>query len=243
MIVLLLLLLIAAPAWAVDSSVLTKLEATTAIENFDSTENPLVNGGSGGTNNWTTPINTGEGAIATDGVQAFAPAVATDYTGFRVNTFGTSVAAMATVPAKNASDDGLVGIYIGLQGAGLGSGSPDGFTGEVRIRTTGDEWRIQRLDAGTLTVVSSGTIQEISAGDKFAVVRSGSTIELWWKTGSSWTMIVQYTSATQYTGGGKIGIHITDLGTNGNTMDDLKVMNLSAQKCIGCGSDRKIIGD
>lgn len=210
----------------VDSSVLTTLEATTAIENFNSTENPLVNGGSGRT--WNTPVNSGEGAITTNGTQAAAPAVATDYTGYITDlTYNNAVGAMVSISSKNASDDGLIGLYVGLESAGLGSGTPDGYRGEIRIRSTGDEWRIQRIDDGVATVLSSGTIQEVTAGDKMAVIRtSGNAIELWWKTGGSWSFVVSASSST-YTAGGKVGIHITDISTNGNTGDDLKAMNLT----------------
>lgn len=242
-----LLAALALAAWptlvlAVDSSVLTALEATTAIDTFTYTENPISNGGK-----WTNQVLSGDANAQADG-SAFTDITASDdasaYRNDAAATMSANMAAMITMVAKPGGDDGLVGIHIALQGAGLGAGTPDGYRGEIRVRTTTDEFRIQRIDAGTPTVISSGTLQEVSAGDKFAVVRSGSNIELWWKTGSTWTQVVTVSDST-YTAGGQVGLHATDLGSGGtNLLDDLKVMNLSTnrQRCIGCGVDKKVIG-
>lgn len=211
----------------VDVSVLTALEATTAIDAFGYTANPI----SANDGTWTDHVETADGDLKTTGSVVTNVAAAVDATAYRNpagETYASDMAAMITVTTKPPLGDGLVGIYIALQGAGLGSGTPNGYRGEIRIRTGAgtDEWRIQRLDgASGPGVISSGTIQEISSGDKFAVVRSGSAIELWWKTGSTWSFIVTVTDAT-YTSGGKIGIHINDLNNAAGTeLDDLKAQN------------------
>lgn len=211
----------------VDVSVLQALAATTALDNFDYTENPISNGGK-----WTVPVLSGESNLQTNGSAAIVQSGDADSTGYRNDqNFGPDFSAMITVTTKVSTDNGLVGIHMLLQGAGLGAGTPNGYRGEVRIRTTGDEWRIQRIDAGALTVLSSGTIQEISAGDSIAVVRSGNNIELWWLTGSTWTFIVSASDAT-YTAAGKIGVHITDLSTNDSREDNLKAQNTAAASTV-----------
>lgn len=220
----------------VDVSVLTDCEATTAFDNFNYTENPISNSGK-----WTNQVLSGHSNLLADGTSV-SPATtpSTDCSAYRNDTsWTTAVVGMLTITTKVGADDGLYGIYVGLEGAGLGSGTPNGYRGEIRIRVGGgaDEWRIQIVNAGALSVLSSGTIQEIASGDKFAVVRtSGNAIELWWKSigTGTWSFIVSTTDAT-YTAGGKVGVHINDVtaGTI-SQLEDLKVMNIvAASQALG----------
>lgn len=210
----------------VDVSVLTALAATTPVDTFNrADETPLSDGGK-----WTNQVLSADSTINTTSNALFVSAGSTDCSAYRndgTGTFSANMSAMVTLLSKVSTDNGIVGIYIALQGAGLGAGTPNGYRGEIRIRTTGDEWRIQRIDAGIPAVISSGTIQEVSTGDSFAVVRSGNDIELWWLTGSTWTFIVSVTDAT-YTLGGQIGVHVNDLGTNDSLTDNIRGNNTAA---------------
>lgn len=212
----------------VDVSVLTTLEAKTPIDSFGYSENPISNGGK-----WTNQILLGEVDLTATGTAAQPSAASSDASAYRNDaaaTMSADMGAMVTVTSKVSTDDGVVSIYIALQGAGLGVGTPNGYIGEVRIRTTGDEWRIQRIDVGIPAIISSGTIQEIASGDKFAVIRNGTAIELWWKSigTGAWSFIVSATDAT-YSSGGQVGLRINDLigGSPDSLTDDLKVTNLS----------------
>lgn len=213
----------------VDVSVLQACEAGTAVDTFNRTaETPISDSGK-----WTNQVLLGESNIDTDGTAAVPSVELDDCSAYRNDTtWSTNVVAMLTILGKNTSDDALYGIYIALQGAGLGVGTPNGYRGEIRVRAGGsaDEWRIQRFDVGVATVISSGTIQEIAAGDKFAVVRSGSAIELWWKTGGTWSFIVTASDAT-YSSGGNVGIYINDVSLSSpvSQLDDLKIANITTE--------------
>lgn len=209
----------------VDVSVLTTLEATAAIDTFTYSGNPI----SGGSALWSNPVVTGQDSLTANGAQAEGNASSNACTAYRNDvTYGPDIAVMIDLFDKVSTDDGQVGIYL-LQGT---PGSPDGYLGEIRIRTTGDEWRIKRLDGGVETTLSSGTIQEVSAGDKFAFLYSSGSLELWWKTGGSWTFIVAATNST-YSAVKAPGLSVNDLGAaTGTDMDNLRAMTIVAASSV-----------
>lgn len=226
----------------VSVTVLTDCEATTAVDNFNYTTSPLAISTNDGS--WTDAVITGDTFLQADGTQAIGATAVGQYSGYKNNSgpWGPNFVVMATLSARTDGDtgnaDGTAYLYI-LEGAGLGSGSPDGYIGEWRLRAPGTaEFRIKRLEAGIETAtLSSGTLQEDSTGDKWALVRNGNDLEIWWKTGSTWTFMASATDST-YTANKRIGL-LTSISSivSPAYLDDLKAMNIvTAAAALGAPS-------
>lgn len=212
----------------VSVTVLTDCEATSAVDNFNYTANPIsTNDGS-----WTDSVVTGHSALRTDGSVCLGDdTVAGTYSGYKNNAgpYGPNFVAMAIVnTVMDPAADGTIYLYL-LDGAGPYGGSPNGYAVEWRLRgSSNDEFRVKRLDAGVETTLSSGTFQEASSGDKWAAVRNGNDIEVWWKTGSSWTYMATATDST-YTANKRVGLLVNNASiTNTARLDFLQINNIAS---------------
>jgi hypothetical protein len=214
-------------------SFLHLLESQTPIDTFTYTGIPI----SLGSANWSDQVLGGShNPLQATGAAVMATNPDTDNSGWRNDqNWGPNLAMMLTMTTKGSAGNGSIGLYFGLQGAGLGTGTPNGYRGECRIRSgSTDEFRIQRCDVGVDTQILTATIdpstlQELIATESLAVIRVGVQIEVWGKFGSGvgWNFKGSIGDAT-YMAAGKVGILINDSTTADSVYDSLRVMDIPA---------------
>ena len=204
-------------------------EALSPVDDFNYTSNPI----SAGNSNWTDSVSSGDPVLATidsggGGPYCLPGALTSDCTAFWNPVFwGTKVVAVLTMLYKGTENADLgLGFF---QGAGLGSGTPNGYWGELRIRSGTDEFRCRKVDAGVDgSLLTSGNLQETASGDKIAVTIIGATIEMWWKSGSTWTSMFSVTDVSSpYTSSKKAAIKDNGIDDFRPWASDFKVMTIN----------------
>lgn len=134
-------------------------------------------------------------------------------------SFGPDVETFATIQAKPAANvSAWQRLYARLISPGTASAS--GYIAELTTLAGTDQFKLHRLDNAVATQIGVTLSLESVAGWKLGIQCAGSTIGLFYNTGSSWTQGITVTDTT-YTAGGFVGIGANkDAGSNVGRMDD-----------------------
>lgn len=190
---------------------------TPTIDQFNRTENPLSDNG-----RWTNQIITGDANLQTDGT---ALAV-TDTTTLHPNSayrndqdYGPDCEVYGTVKQLTVGPSSEYSLFLRLQGTGLGSGTPNGYEVNWRIRDhtiQSDDWRVFRFDAGVRTQIGvAAQPANVVQGDVLGGSMVGSTITMYQNGVSRVTQ-----TDTTYPAAGKIGIE-SNVNSNDSTPNPL----------------------
>jgi hypothetical protein len=130
-------------------------------------------------------------------------------------TFGPDSEVFVTyaTAAHNGGDWG-----VGLRATNPDSVNVDGYRCAVFQLAGNDEVKLYRVDNGVATQLGVTITQNFSVGDSFGAEMIGSTLQVYIKTGGSWSSIGSRSDGT-YTGAGYIGMYTFSTGANGR-LDD-----------------------
>lgn len=118
-------------------------------------------------------------------------------------TYGPDCEVYVTVSTKPGSGNPFE-LYARLSSPGTASVS--GYRLYVTDVGAGtDTWEVQRIDTNVETKLGATITQELTAGDKIGMAIVGSTIEVWWNTGGSWSLLGTRSDST-YSADGNIGL-------------------------------------
>jgi hypothetical protein len=181
------------------------MPTTPTIDTFDYSANPI----SAHDGTWTDRIATGDGDLATNGTQCgeAIPEQTEGASAYRNNSSpGPNCEVWVVVDQVPAGSVADIQLFVRLQG-GIGSGTPDGYSADCRIRDHGvsqDEWRLFRWDAGTRTVIGSSVVgPNLVGGDLITVTMVNTTLGIWVNGG-----LVNSTTSATYTAAGRIGVYL-----------------------------------
>jgi hypothetical protein len=114
------------------------------------------------------------------------------------------------------------GISIYFRIAQPGAGTVDGYRYNFRNDTgdaSNDLVELYRLNNGTETQLTGGTVTNYANGDSVGIEAIGTTLKAYRKRGGTWTEIDTHTDSSPINAAGYIGLHTTD-GWSTGTCDD-----------------------
>lgn len=117
------------------------------------------------------------------------------------STFGADIEAYLTVAALPPAFK-KIQVLGRIQSPGT---SGNGYCLDLFLNNTQWEYRIYRIDAGSLTQLGSTVNGTLTAGDTLGISVVGTAITGYQKTGGTWSTILSQTDAT-YSGVGYIGM-------------------------------------
>jgi hypothetical protein len=121
---------------------------------------------------------------------------------YNVATYGPDFEAYFTITGTIQ-----INRYTEIYGGLIDFAAPDGYAVRHAPVSGTDNIRIFRIDDDTFTQLGADIVQELVAGDKLGIERSGTTIAAyWWNSGSpGWNQLGTRTDGT-HSGAGYVGI-------------------------------------
>jgi hypothetical protein len=130
-------------------------------------------------------------------------------------TFGVNAEAFIDIVTKHTVDDND-SMQIGL----IQSGSPfNGYLVAAEILAAGDVLKVVRYDAGVGTLLGSTVAQEITNGDAIGIRRTGNDIQIWHRTGGTWSLKAVRTDSA-YAGPWFAGFYASDTSSGAYLYDN-----------------------
>lgn len=157
--------------------------------------------------NWTTDFD-GSGAA---GLKVVSNQCAPNGTGacsgyWNAATFGPDCECYVTVATVGASTN-VLHLYARL--ASVGTAGVDGYSVQLAKAAGTDTLKLYRLDNGVHTQLGATVSQEFASGDSLGMDVTGTTVQLWYKSGAgAWTSLATRTDAT-YSAGGNLAVLTT----------------------------------
>lgn len=178
--------------------------SNTTIDTFNrANEAPLATSSSGDT--WSTKqIGSGTTNLLKVVSNTAGANTASTCNQYDTVSYGPDMECYVTIPTLPASGQAC-GVYVRGQNAGLAS-----FNGyRLFITPSSSSWAIQRFDSNVATTISSSS-QAFSAGDSLGLQIIGSTLNAYYKSGSSAWALQDRVYDNTYTGTGVVGLQLNN---------------------------------